>query len=135
MLLCLLVITKMTITFLFEQVQDINGGLHPGVLHITPTERKERKSVKSSNKSESPVSSVSRPPSGVFEFNSICLLWSLHFYMVKLKLRPTTPILSHATLAHALGINGCHSCVMIIKFLQTNNSKHSVMLMVFRAHN
>ena len=49
-------ITKMTITFLFEQVQDVNGGLHPGVLHVTPTERKERKSVKSPNKSESPVS-------------------------------------------------------------------------------
>ena len=31
--------------------------------------------------------------------------------MVKLKLRPTTPILSHATLAHALGINSYHSLI------------------------
>ena len=60
--------------------------------------------------------------------SSSCLLWSLHLYMLKLKLRPTTLILSHATLAQALGIKGCHSRENIIKFHKQIAAWHSVML-------
>ena len=72
--------------------------------------------------------SLNYPFHELISSSSSCLLWSLHFYMVKLKLRPTTLILSHATMAHALGINGCYSRKIIVKVYKQIIAGHSFML-------